>query len=66
MRIYQNGIYRDMTENERAEYANQPEQPQAVALEERLNALQTELVQLYEELSAAKNLQTIEKENINA
>lgn len=53
MRIYDNGIYRDMTQEEIDEYNknNQEQHPQESTLEEKVKLLEQENLKLKEELN---------------
>lgn len=53
MRIYDNGIYRDMTQEEIEEYNknNQEQPPQEPTLEEKVKLLEQENLKLKEELN---------------
>lgn len=53
MRIYDNGIYRDMTQEEIEEYNKQQQTqiPQELALEEKVKLLEQENLKLKEELN---------------
>lgn len=53
MRIYDNGIYRDMTQEEIDEYNknNQEQHPQEPTLEEKVKLLEQENLKLKEELN---------------
>ena len=48
MRIYDNGIYRDMTEEEIARYANVPQIETEITESERLDALEAAFMELAE------------------
>ena len=59
-RIYDNGIYRDMTAEEIQSSADAPEMEAEVSPEERIVALEATVQSLTDELAAAKVLLGVE------
>ena len=50
MRVYDNGIYRDMTEEEIASHASVPQNETEITSEERIEALEAAILELAEVL----------------